>query len=63
MHLLLADADPSGVLDARVRIREVANRPVIAVLYALSGGLMELFGPIFWATLIVLFIEAELFAP
>jgi hypothetical protein len=36
---------------------------VVAVLYQISGVLMEILCPIFWAALIVLFIQAELFGP
>ena len=39
----------------------LADDPVIALLYDISGVLMELLGPMFWAALIVLFIQAELF--
>ena len=37
-----------------------ADRPVVALLYAVTGRLMELLGPIFWAALIILFVRAEL---
>jgi hypothetical protein len=40
---------------------DLADRPAIAVLYAISGVLMETLGPVFWGALIVLFIQAELF--
>lgn len=38
---------------------DFANQPLIAVLYMISAALVELFGPMFWAMLIVLFIQAE----
>jgi len=46
---------------SRVREVDFADQPVIAVLYAVSGVLMEILGPMFWAALIALFIQAELF--
>jgi len=40
---------------------DFTDHPFIALLYDISGALMELLGPMFWAALIVLFIQAELF--
>jgi hypothetical protein len=40
---------------------DLTGRPVIAFLYAIGGGLMDLFGPMFWAALIVGFLYAEIF--
>jgi hypothetical protein len=40
---------------------DLAGRPVIAFLYTIGGCLMDLFGPMFWAALIVGFIDAEIF--
>jgi len=40
---------------------DFAGQPVIAVLYAIGGCLMDLFGPMFWAVLIVGFLNAEIF--
>jgi hypothetical protein len=40
---------------------DFAGQPVIAVLYAIGGWLMDLFGPMFWAVLIVGFLNAEIF--
>jgi hypothetical protein len=37
------------------------DQPAIAAIYAISGVLMETLGPMFWAALIVLFIQAQLF--
>ena len=45
---------------SRVREVDFSDRPVIALLYAVSGVLMEVLGPMFWAALIVLFVQAEL---
>ena len=38
---------------------DLSNRPVIALAYAIGDSLMELFGPMFWAALIVGFLYAE----
>ena len=40
---------------------DFASQPVIAILYAIGGWLMDLFGPMFWAVLIVGFLNAEIF--
>ena len=40
---------------------DLASQPVIAFLYVIGGGLMDLFGPMFWAVLIVGFLYAEIF--
>lgn len=36
-----------------------ADQPLIDILYMISAALVEFFGPMFWAVLIVLFIQAE----
>ena len=38
------------------------DRPGIGTLYAISGVLLDLIGPMFWAALIVLFIQAQFFS-
>ena len=38
---------------------DFADQPLIIVLYTMSAALIEFFGPMFWAVLIVLFIQAE----
>jgi len=40
---------------------DLTGRPIIAFLYVLGGWLMGLFGPMFWAVLIVGFFYAEIF--
>jgi hypothetical protein len=35
------------------------DRPAIATLYAISGVLLDLLGPMLWAALIVLLLQAE----
>jgi hypothetical protein len=39
---------------------DLVGQPVIAFLYTIGGCLMDLFGPMFWATLIVGFFYAEI---
>jgi hypothetical protein len=40
---------------------DLTGQPVIAFIYAIGGCLMDLFGPMFWAVLIVGFFYAEIF--
>ena len=58
MHSYLIDSE----LFPFNRMREVdfSDQPVIALLYAVSGMLMEILGLVFWAALIVLFMKLEL---
>jgi hypothetical protein len=39
---------------------DFSDRPTLALAYALSGWLMDLLGPMFWAVLIVGFLYAEI---
>lgn len=48
-------------LTNRLRQVDCSDQPAIALLYAISGVLMEILGPVFWAALVVLSIQAELF--
>jgi len=57
MGSFLADGEPSAVLASGVRD---GDEPVVLLLHAAGGALMELLGPVFWAALIVTFIHAEL---
>jgi len=54
--------DPESFPFPTSRPREVdfCDQPAVAVLYQISGVLMEILSPMFWAALIVLFIQAEL---
>jgi hypothetical protein len=45
----------------RARI-DFPERGGLALLYTISDALVELLGPMFWAMLIVLFVQAELFS-
>lgn len=49
---MVSPAERLGELD-------FADQPLIAVPYTISAALVEFFGPMFWAVLIVLFIQAE----
>jgi len=60
MQSFLADGEPSAVFGSQAWNSDFADQPVIALLYAITGCLMELLGPIFWAVLIVLLFQAEL---
>jgi hypothetical protein len=61
MRSFSADGEPSALYASRVFENGLADQPLIAVLYAVTGCLMELLGPAFWAALVVLFVQAELF--
>ena len=60
MRSLLADGEPSVVFRSRAWSSDFTDQPEIALLYAVTGSLMELLGPIFWAALVALLIQAEL---
>jgi hypothetical protein len=62
MRSSIADEDSIAVFGSRAWNSDFSDKPEIAVLYAITGGLMEVLGPAFWAALAVLFIEAELIA-
>jgi hypothetical protein len=60
MRSLFADGEPSAPFGSRSWNNDFTDQPEIALLYATAGWLMELFGPMFWAALIVLLVQAEL---
>lgn len=60
MRSFLADGEPSAVLRSRTWNSDFTDQPGIALLYAITGNLMELLGPIFWAALAASFVQAEL---
>jgi hypothetical protein len=62
MHSSIADSEPSAAFHARVDSVGTTIGPALAALHVLSGELMELVGPMFWAALVVLSIEARLLA-
>ena len=62
MESFATDREPLPRTTQRSGEIDFADQPAIAVLYIIAGGLMEFFGPIFWAALIVLFVQAEIFA-
>jgi len=60
MHSYPIDAESFPFPISRVRKVGFADQPVIAYTYEISGVLMEVVGLLFWAALIVLFMQAEL---
>jgi len=52
-RLSIPDRSPHGP--------DFTDQPTVAALYSISGVLMDLLGPMFWAALIVLFLQVELF--
>jgi hypothetical protein len=60
MRSLLADGEPSAVFGSRAWNSDFTDEPGIALLYVVTGSLMELLGPIFWVALVALLIQAEL---
>ena len=60
MRSFLADEESSAVFGSRAWNSDFTDEPEIALLYAVTGSLMELLGPMFWAALIVLLLQAEL---
>ena len=60
VQFFLNDADGSSGFKPKAGECDFANQPGIAELYMLADALMEFFGPVFWAALIVLFIWVEL---
>lgn len=62
MRTFLADSDPSATFRSRIGDYDFAGRPVVARLNVVAGAMMELLGPMFWAALVMLLIQAELSA-
>jgi hypothetical protein len=59
MHARYPEREPIASPAERLGGLDFGDQPLIAVLYTISAALVEFFGPIFWAALIVLFIQAE----
>jgi hypothetical protein len=55
----ISEAGTDSVPAKRLGGLDFVDQPLIAVLYMISVALVEFFGPMFWAALIVLFIPAE----
>ena len=55
----MGDAVASVTTRARTIDADLSERPVTAALHAVAGALYEIGGPMFWAALIVLFLQAE----
>jgi hypothetical protein len=62
MRSFLTDGEASAVFGSDTWDDDFTDQPGIALLYAVTGSLMELLGPAFWAALIVMLVEAELIA-
>jgi len=62
MRSFFADEEPSAVFGSGTRNNDFTDQPGIALLYAVTGSLMELVGPMLWAALVVLLVQAELSA-
>jgi hypothetical protein len=60
MRSFLADGEASATFGLPAWNSDFTDQPKIALLYAITGSLMELLGPVFWAALIVLWVRAEL---
>jgi hypothetical protein len=61
MRTLFSDGGHLAARGGRPVEVDLHGRPMLAALYALSGIAIDLFGPIFWATLVDFFVEAEFF--
>jgi hypothetical protein len=61
MQTLFSDGEHPAARAGQPIEVDFHGRPMLGVLYALSGIAIDLFGPIFWAMLIVLLVQAELF--
>jgi hypothetical protein len=61
MRTLFSNGEDLAAQAGRPVKVDLHGRPMLAMLYALSGIAIDLFGPMFWAALIVLFVQAELF--
>jgi len=59
MGLFPTDRELAALFFEKTNPVDLTGRPVIAFLYLLDGCLMGLFGPMFWAVLIVGFFYAE----
>jgi hypothetical protein len=51
---------PSPAQMLQVDTDDFAEQPVVEFLYAVTGEMMELLGPLFWAALIILYAQVEL---
>jgi hypothetical protein len=60
LNVLLSDREPTLFEQHRACV-DFPERGVLAGLYRVSGAIVDILGPMFWAALFVLFIEAEFF--
>ena len=59
---IVSEAEDTYFPVERARDVGLANSPAMATLHEVCAKLMMLIGPMMWAALIVLFVEAEFFA-
>ena len=59
MYAQYPEREPTASPAKRLGGLDFVDQPLIAVLYIISAALVEFFGPMFWAALIMLFIQAE----
>lgn len=58
-NMLLSEREPAA-LGGQYRVfTDFPERGVLAGVYAVSGAVVDILGPMFWAALFVLFVEAE----
>ena len=62
MYARFPEREPSPFSAEAASEIDFAGDRLVPVLYEVSGAVIELLGPVMWAALIVLFIEAEFFA-
>jgi|HubBroStandDraft_6_1064221.scaffolds.fasta_scaffold3116530_1 hypothetical protein len=62
MRTFIAGGEPSAAYAPPVDTGDLAKQPIVELLYAVTGEMMELLGPMFWAALIILYVQAEFLA-
>jgi hypothetical protein len=59
---LFSGCEPLLFFDQPVGHVDIPDRGFLARVYAISYAVVEILGPMFWAALFVLFVEAEISA-
>jgi hypothetical protein len=62
MYTRFPEREPSPFYAATASEIDFAGDRLVPVLHEVSGAVIELLGPVMWAALIVLFIDAEFFS-
>jgi hypothetical protein len=57
----LFDPEPFSIPAREPHEYDFSAQPAISLLHEVSGLLMEVLGPMFWATLVLLFVQEEFF--